>query len=219
MLLTVQAISTIANAVYTAEEIRRIVANTIISQFHGDQQNPGRQYAVLMVLPTNRDQLDPQPPRIMVGHLLVGNNYVVARPDAQATDAAGRRRHTEKLVLDKLLNILNHYVWTTPPAVVLYTRGTPCAGCTQAIINSFNAAWQKFPKMQVFVTYSTNIVNGYMNLEINCKTRNGLRKLGMIVMCVNEPGEPKQCREDDSVPCFRHPNRYRLRWPSTILNR
>ena len=167
--------------------------------------NPGqrtpRQYAAMMVLPTNEDRLDPHPPAHIQGDVLMGNNYIVARPHLE--EGAERRTHTEKLVLDRMHILLHNYIWTTPPTVLLYTRGTPCAGCTNAIINTVNEVRQTYSKMQFVVAYTTNMVSSYMTPTSNCENRNRLRLHNYIdVYCVQETRN--QCREDDSIPCAQH---------------
>lgn len=158
-----------------------------------------RQYAVLMVLPADH-QMRLYPARRWVlqnGNVLLGNNYAVSR--------TSRGRHTEPQLLRQLPVLLSRYrksLMMDPPAVLLYTRGTPCSDCTNLIASARHRLFPGRAK-QFVVAYTTNMRNNYMNPEINCDNRNLLRLHNFIdVYCV--PENQNQCRENDSIPCDQH---------------
>ena len=171
-------------------------------RFDNFPRDGDRQYAVLMVLPANHNfVLHPNPNRQRVTHynadVLLGNNYAVSRTHFG--------QHTETQLLRHLPTLLTNYrrrFRANPPAVLLYTRGTPCSKCTAAIDNT---RFTVVRHGQFIVAYSTNMVNNYMNPTLNCQNRNTLRRLGGIdVYCVRERNSYNQCAEDDTIPCFRH---------------
>ena len=181
------------DAVYTQNEITDIVTRYAM-QFHNFPRHGDRQYAVLMVLPANNNfVLNPNRQRLnrYNADVLLGNNYAVSRTRFG--------QHTETQLLRLLPTLLNNY--RNPPAVLLYTRGTPCSGCTQAIVQTRR---RNFRQGQFIVAYSTNMVNKYMSPQVNCENRNVLRGYsGIDVYCVPEP-DKNQCRENDAIQCIWH---------------
>ena len=193
------------------------------------------QYGVLLVLPAykrthvnpDRIQMVPSPwvkdddkgdlvysPKVKcAGDVYVGLNYAVARPSDKG------KIHTETQLLSKLPQILNNPIYRNqrkperdPPAVILYTRATPCTDCTNAIIQARNQNLNSVG--QFIVAYTDNMENSYMNPKINCENRNRLRKSKnpVQVLCVKEEYDATvgidQCNEDDRchvnciIPCF-----------------
>lgn len=184
----------------TLKQISNIVTGLAV-RFHFFPRCGDRQYAVLMILPANHNMvLNPNQRRVLQNRynadVAVGTNYAVSRTHFG--------QHTETQLLSHLPTLLNNYRHTfgvNPPAVLLYTRGTPCSGCSVAIDN---ARYTVFRQGQFVVAYSTNMVNTYMNPTLNCQNRNTLRRLsGIDVYCVRERNR-NQCTENDAVPCFQH---------------
>lgn len=207
MLLMIPLISITTDAVYTQDEISNIVTR-LVMRFRFFPRQGDRQYAVLMVLPAGHNVvLNPNQRRVMRNRVnadvLLGTNYVVSRTHFG--------QHTETQLLSHLPTLLSNYrtaFRADPPAVLLYTRGTPCSGCTEAIDRT---RYNVFRQGQFVVAYSTNMVNEYMNPTLNCQNRNTLRRYsGINVYCVSERGR-NQCREDDTIPCFQHDQLYGYR--------
>ena len=199
ILMLIPLIIVTTDAVYNQNEIADIVTRYAM-QFRFFPRHGDRQYAVLMVLPANNNfVLNPNRRRVTRynADVLLGNNYAVSRTHFG--------QHTETQLLDHLPTLLTNYRNThgaNPPAVLLYTRGTPCSKCTQAIDNT---RYNVFRHGQFIVAYSTNMVNNYMNPTLNCQNRNTMRRYSHIdVYCVRERNRPNQCAEDDTIPCFRH---------------
>ena len=137
-------------------------------------------------------------------HQAINTNYIVFIPNLQAVGHFNADvllnwqqlccilhplwTHTEIQLLARLPTLLANYKrahGTNPLAVLLYTRGTACFGCTQAIIQT---QCNFFPQGQFIVAYLTNMVNNYMNPTINCKNRHNLWNNNIAVYCVWEPG-------------------------------
>ena len=195
----------ITDAVYSADDIFNIVRESAM-QFRNFPRQGHLQYAVLMVLPGNNQfALNPSGRQALTsynnGDLLLGTNYAVSRVDS-------RGRHTEIQLLARLPTLLANYKrahGTIPPAVLLYTRGTPCYGCAGAIVQSHN---QYFSQGQYIVAYSTNMQNGDdMTPTKNCVRRNYMWKKGVEVHCVWEPSA-SQCYQDDTIQCKKHDKKY-----------
>lgn len=88
---------------------------------------------------------------MIIGNTIVGFNYTVAR-----TSNSGDS-HTETQLLHLLPQMLKDYhrVYSkSPPAVLLYTRGSPCPDCTKAINY---AGYNDYVRGQFVVAYTTNI--------------------------------------------------------------
>ena len=228
IMILVALTPTSTEGLYTDEEIRNIVVKHAMPlwSFGGTW----KQYGVLLVLPANkrthrypdRIKLVPTPwiknnrgeyvysPQIVsAGDVYVGFNYAVARP------SDGGRLHTETQLLSRLPQILNNIIYgkyegqkTDPPAVILYTRATPCTDCTNAIIHARNQHLNSVG--QFIVAYTVNMQNRYMDPKTNCEMRNLLRNLRnpIQVLCVREEYDPTvgldQCNEDDRIPCQLH---------------
>ena len=197
-LMLIPLIIVTTDAVYNQNEIADIVTRYAM-QFRFYPRHGDRQYAVLMVLPANNNfVLNPNRRRVTRynADVLLGNNYAVSRTHFG--------QHTETQLLDHLPTLLTNYRNThgaNPPAVLLYTRGTPCSDCTQAIVQ---ARRSNFRQGQFIVAYSTNMVNKYMTRQINCENRNVLRGYsGIDVYCVPEPHK-NQCMENDAIECIWH---------------
>ena len=236
ILILVALTPTITEGLYTDEEIKKIVVKHAMPlwSFAGTY----KQYGVLLVLPANkrthgnpdnakddsqdRIQLIPSPwvkndkgdlvynPKVKnAGDVYVGLNYAVARPSDKGII------HTEIQLLSKLPQILNNIIYRNqrkperdPPAVILYTRGTPCTDCTNAIIHARNKYLNSVG--QFIVAYTDNLKNSYMNPKNNCENRNRLRKSKnpVQVLCVKEEYDPTvgidQCNENDRISCQLH---------------
>lgn len=204
-LLLVPLLSITADAVYTQLEISNIVRELAMSF----RSFPGRnhvQYGFLLILPADHlVGLHPDARHVANynADVLLGNNYAVAR--------TRRGRHTEPQLINLLPQLLQNYraaYSMDPPAVLLYTRGTPCSDCTNRIAV---ARHNVFPgrRRQFIVAYSTNMNNNYMTPTINCENRNLLREHNFVeVYCVPEPGTANQCLQGDTVPCDQHNRRY-----------
>ena len=163
-----------------------------------------RQYGVLMVLPADHNVvLDPNETEVMRkpyqynADNALGTNYAVSRTRFG--------QHTETQLLSHLQTLINNYIMkfgVEPPAVLLYTRGTPCPYCTDVIADKRQELYPDRSR-QFIVAYSTNMVNRHMTRSINCENRNYLRdNYDVEVYCV--PENSKQCREDDTKPCGQH---------------
>ena len=228
ILILVALTPTSTKGLYTDKEIRKIVVEHAMPlwSFAGTWT----QYGVLLVLPANKRthvnpdwiQIVPSPwvkddkgdlvysPKVKsAGDVYVGLNYAVARPSDKG------KIHTETQLLSKLPQILNNLIYRNqrkperdPPAVILYTRATPCTDCTNAIIHARNKYLNSVG--QFIVTYTDNMENSYMNPKINCENRNLLRnsKNPVQVLCVKEEYDATvgidQCDEDDRMPCQLH---------------
>ena len=228
ILILVVLTPTSTEGLYTDEEIRNIVVKHAMPfwSFAGTW----KQYGVLLVLPANKRtyrnpdwiKLVPTPwiknnrgecvyrPRIVsAGDVYVGLNYAVARPSDEG------RLHTETQLLSRLPRILNNPIYrkykgqkTDPPAVILYTRATPCTDCTNAIIHARNQHLNSVG--QFIVAYTVNLRNNYMNFEIDCEKRNLFRNScnPIQVLCMREEYNSLvglyQCNEDDRIPCQLH---------------
>ena len=200
-LLLVPLLSITTDAVYTQLEISNIVKELAMSFRSFPSQV---QYGFLMILPANHlVRLNPDAHHVSNynSDVLLGNNYAVARPR--------RGRHTEPQLLNLLPQLLQNYraaYAMDPPAVLLYTRGTPCSDCTNRIAIARNKEFAGRHK-QFIVAYSTNMNNNYMTPTINCENRNLLREYNFVeVYCV--PETVNQCLQDDTVPCDQHNRRY-----------
>lgn len=187
------------DARYTQAEVSDIVRG-LAMKFRTFPRPGERQYAVLLVLPAEHYMVLDPPQRSVEnfnGDVLLGNNYAVSRTHFGS--------HTEPQLLHHLSLLLSKYrtaYGMDPPAVLLYTRGTPCSVCTNVIAAARHGLFTGRAK-QFVVAYSTNMVNRYMTPRINCENRNLLRMHNYTdVYCVQET--PNQCREDDSRPCDQH---------------
>lgn len=172
-------------------------------RFNNFPRQGTRQYGVLMVLPANHHMvLNPDEVAVMQhrynADLALGNNYAVSRPR--------HGQHTETQLLFHLPTLIHNYqvaFGAYPPAILLYTRGTPCYDCATAIALARNNI---FPNGQFVVAYTTNRVNNYMTPTINCQNRRWLRQQQVQVYCV--PENHNQCHENDNIPCVQHNHRY-----------
>ena len=204
MLIPLIIVTTDAQYKHSKPEIATIVKKYAML-FHCFPELGKHQYGILMVLPPVGHNFALQPSnwnairqRINPNTgLLLRDNFAVSRPH--------NGQHTETQLLVQLPTLLNNYRNThgmNPlPAVLLYTRGTPCSGCTQAIVQ---ARRSNFRQGQFIVVYSTNMVNKYMTRQINCENRNVLRGYsGIDVYCVPEPHK-NQCMENDAIECIWH---------------
>ena len=194
ILLTVQAIVTITDAGYSEPDVQRIVRGIITPEFQtfpmtDMQRRVPRQYGVLMVLPAGHFvALDhgPNGPQIINNDHLdlhLGFNYAVAKP---AQISRKKKIHTETQLLQYLPTLINNYRAAAnglyPPAVLLYTRATPCSDCTQAIIQARQSTFRE--RMgQFIVAYSANMLMNGMN---NCENRRSLWRNEIEVYCVRE---------------------------------
>ena len=216
LLLLMTLHSTITEEQYTSQDIKGIVVNYAMRFWKFPHNH--YQYGVLMLLPANKNiQLQPVPgvlneqrneysqyhEWLIKGDILVGITYAVARPSADG------QMHTETQILAQLPAMLAKYrriFSVEPAAILLYTRGTPCPACTDAISFARNS---HFRNGQFVVAYTINIANSYMGPIINCKNRNILRGLDAPVLCVkeqyNENIGRNQCLEDDcNTLCDEH---------------
>lgn len=223
ILLLIALNAVITEGSYTTDDIDSIVVHHAMPFWTFPQDY--HQYGVLILLPADKSQgikLVPSPgvlnekheyssydKQLIKGDVLVGINYAVARP------SEGGNVHTETQLLDQLPYMLKWYeveFKTHPTAVLLYTRGTPCTGCTDAI--SY-ARKYLFQNGQFIVAYTKNLVNSYMDPTLNCKNRVLLRWYYEVsVLCVkeqyNENIGKNQCLEDDfKVPCNEHNQVYK----------
>ena len=198
---------------YTIKDIQSIVVHHAMP-FWTFRREGHTQYGVLMLLPgAGKIQLIPTPGTLnshgngyttynkqnITRDTIVGFNYAAARTSERGD------KHTETQLLRLLPEMLNGYYREYsryPPAVLLYTRGTPCTDCTRAINH---AGYKIYPVGQFVVAYTTNMVNRYQNLTINCENRKYLRHRKIGVVCVKEQYRKKQCIEDDyKVECNLH---------------
>ena len=216
LLLLMTLHSAITERQYTSQDIKGIVVNYAMRFWKFPHNH--YQYGVLMLLPADKNiQLQPVPgvlneqrneysqynEELITEDILVGITYAVARPSANG------QLHTETQILPQLPTMLAEYrkkFLVDPAAILLYTRGTPCTGCTDAI--AF-ARKSHFCNGQFVVAYTINIDNQYMGPIINCKNRNILRGLDAPVLCVkeqyNENIGRNQCLEDDcNTLCDEH---------------
>ena len=204
LLLLITLISNTADAQYTQAQISNIVKR-LAMRFSNFPRKGERQYGVLMVLPADHNVvLDPNETEVMRkpyqynADNALGTNYAVSRTRFG--------QHTETQLLSHLQTLLYNYTvkfGVEPPAVLLYTRGTPCPDCTVIIANKRQELYPDRSR-QFIVAYSTNMVSGYMTRSINCENRNYLRdNYDVEVYCVPESNS-KQCREDDTKPCGQH---------------
>ena len=203
ILLVVSVFYVTTDAWYTGEEISNIVTS-LAMRFRDFPRGNQVQYGFLMVLPADhRVVLDPDKSNVVNfnSDVLLGNNYAVSR--------TRRGKHTEPQLLSHLPTLLQNYrsyYGMDPPAVLLYTRGTPCWDCTNKIAVARHAV---FPgrRRQFVVAYSANMVNSYMTPTINCENRNLLRHHNYVeVYCVRET--QNQCGQDDAIPCEQHNQLY-----------
>ena len=214
--------STSTEGLYMDDEIRKIVVELAMPFWNFPKH--GSQYAVLLLLPAGKRthqgregiHLVPSPgvrdnkseythydQRLLKhgGTVLVGLNYAVARLSED------KSQHTETLLLSELPRMLNLiHKYGVQPTVLLYTRLTPCKGCTEAIISTFRKMYNSMD--QLVITYSFNWDNqDYMNPYINCLQRNRLRSTYIRVMCVAEQyggARQHQCIENDKINCNEH---------------
>ena len=132
---------TITDGQYTNADIHRIAVQHVMDFWNFPAQ--GRlQYGVLMLLPPagNPIALQPTPGnwdrngdyiynhQLIRGDMIVGTSYAVARPS--------------RLLLGQLTPLMATYFRAfgqQPAAILLYTRGTPCTGCTGDIAFARNA--------------------------------------------------------------------------------
>lgn len=215
LLMTLSA--TITDGRYTGADIRRIVQDRVM-QFHNFPEQGRQQYGVILLLPPfERTQPRQQLPEIRIqgpaqriqdhSHdMLLGVNYAVARP----SNGGG---HTETQLLTRLPDLLHTYKGqynNRNPTILLYTRGTPCTDCTNALEIERYCTRYSLHQDQFVVAYSTNMENNYMSPTLNCKNRNYLWRKNIEVYCVQEP-QTNQCRENDNIPCRQHNRRYSWR--------
>ena len=234
ILAVVALTSTSVEGIYDVHEINQIVIQNVMPMWRFARP-VGWQYAVLVLLPPNK-RTHVNPDRIWLipspgdrdargdyvtfddhmkrngGNLLEGINYAIAR--------VNNRQHAETQLLDYqflngMLNKLYRLVHPSGlPSILLYTRGTPCGGCTNAII----AARLQFQRRvdQFFVVYSTNMQSrpSRMTPTSNCVNRKRMRAFNIQVTCLREQYDASaghvqnQCIEDDSVPCDQHVQHY-----------
>ena len=211
ILLLTAITATITDGQYTNADIHRIVVQHVMDFWNFPTQDR-LQYGVLMLLPPagNPIALQPAPGnrdqngdytynhQLIRGDMIVGTNYAAARPS--------RGIHTERLLLGQLTPLMATYFRAfgqQPAAILLYTRGTPCTGCTGDIAFARNA----YPWHQIVVAYSTEMVNDYMDPIVNCKNRNYLRAYVQVI-CVKEQYrngyiKANQCTTNDNTPqCY-----------------
>lgn len=211
ILLLVTLNAATSDGQYMAGDVRNIVQDVVMRfrDFPPPAENGRKrhQYGVLLLLPPFKRMQQNQhlPPIGLQGpaqkiqtcsqYMLVGVNYAVASPCGKS--------HTETQLLMHLPNLLYNYgqQHTTNPTILLYTRGTPCFECARAIAR---LRYWKYREGQFIVAYSTNMITRYMSPNINCQSRQFLRKFAQIdVYCVKEPNK-NQCQENDAIPCFQH---------------
>ena len=230
ILAVVALTSTSVEGIYDVHEINQLVLQLAMPMWRFAQ--PGWQYGVLVLLPPNK-RTHANPDRIWLipfpgrrdargdyitfndhlkrngGNVLVGINYAIARvADGQHTET----RLLDQTLLGGMLDKLNRLVRPNGlPSILLYTRGTPCGDCTNAII----AAREQFQGRvdQFVVVYSVNMQNRYMTPSGNCENRNHMREAQVQVICLREQYDASagqsQCMEDDfQVPCDQHDQRY-----------
>ena len=223
LLLPITLNTAFAQVWYSEAEIENIVVQHAMPFWTFPQNH--HQYGVLLLLPENKViNLVPENPgtlnarneytrdsydrELIEGDVLLGINYAVARPSADG------QLHTEAQLLRKLPIMLGWYeiqFRRSPSALLLYTRGTPCSGCTDAI--SFARRYD-FPNGQFVVAYTVNMITPYMNPTLNCKNRVILRyHYGVAIICVRERYDANagrnQCLENDfQVACEDHNSVY-----------
>lgn len=205
LLLVIAATAGTTNGKYTSTMVRDVVRNKIMNNkrfpCYPKIQKSFSQYAVMMILPeppfSTWSAFSLIPSAGSVNN--INNQYVVSPKRSTAInymvsrswyfyDFRGKQvRDAEPELLKRMDSLLQNWLHRFPhtkeyPTILLYTKRTPCSGCTQKIINYRNE-YSNYP----FILAWTDEIGGPRDYPQNDNNRKRMSKAGIYVVRVSEP--------------------------------